>query len=60
MSDLSVSDGVKTFFRDRDIWRNTRDKPRDERRHLSLNPVYTIQPVVKPVWQPVWQQVISC
>jgi len=29
-----------------------------------LNPVYTIQPVVKPVvkraWQPVWQQVVSC
>ena len=25
-----------------------------------LNPLYTIQPVVKPAWQPVWQQVLSC
>jgi len=25
-----------------------------------LNPVYTIQPVVKPVVQPVWQPVVSC
>jgi len=25
-----------------------------------LNPVYTLQPVVKPVVQPVWQQAVSC
>jgi len=25
-----------------------------------LNPVYTIQPVVKPVVQPVWQPAVSC
>jgi len=27
---------------------------------LWLNPVYTIQPVVKPVVQPVWQPAVSC
>jgi len=26
----------------------------------SLNPVYTIQPVVNPVVQPVWQLAVSC
>jgi len=26
----------------------------------TLNPVYTIQPVVKPVVQPVWQPAVSC
>jgi len=25
-----------------------------------LNPVYTIQPVLKPVVQPVWQSAVSC
>jgi len=25
-----------------------------------LNPVYTIQPVVKPVVQPAWQPAVSC
>jgi len=29
-------------------------------RLTELNPVYTIQPVVKPVWQPVAQQAVSC
>ena len=52
------------FVRDLDVMLDSLFSMRDTSpkwlRHVFLNPVYWIQPVVKPVVQLVWQPAVSC